>query len=147
MVRIDGFEDSRGSVAASCHTVSAYRPSGPISLPKGSEKATDVAKAVFRRPVVGDEITGLNNVRFLSHLRFADDIVLFRDVKSMSCLRDPANYISKAKHQWASYNEKDRRQMDTKLWNGFLARQNFLEEGHPPDGLTCGPAEFSVGNV
>ncbi|VDM77990.1 unnamed protein product [Strongylus vulgaris] len=33
-----------------------------------------------------------------------------------------------------SYNEEDRRQMDTKSFNGFLEKQNVLER--PPSRLT-----------
>ncbi|VDM75600.1 unnamed protein product [Strongylus vulgaris] len=67
------------------------------------------------------------------------------DKKSMSRLRDSAEYVSKVKHRWAGHHEKDRRQMDTK--NSGMDSSLSNHRGRPPtdDRLTCSlPAEFSA---
>ncbi|VDM65178.1 unnamed protein product [Strongylus vulgaris] len=66
----------------------------------------------------------------------------------MSRLRDPES--SRQTLMGWSYNEKNRRHMDTKNFGRDSTRSNALEGGHTLDGRRVrymdGPAEFSAGS-
>ncbi|VDM76451.1 unnamed protein product [Strongylus vulgaris] len=62
-------------------------------------------------------------------------------MRSMSRLRDPAEYFSKAKHRW-SYNEKDRRVYTNSVMD--LSRsKTSSREARTRWRCTDGPGEFA----
>ncbi|VDM78014.1 unnamed protein product [Strongylus vulgaris] len=83
-----------------------------------------------------EQPTGALERRLLWYNRRIQHLVGLRssDMRSMSRLRDPAEYVSKTKHRKV-VNERDRRQMDIK--NSGIPREADVLEGVRPYGLTC----------